>query len=207
MCDLTTRCQSIVHTAPLKTGLHLQCSLILSVCLVLWSAVISSVDPLVSFPRSAREDRRAEPGQELRPGLSSSRHHERRGLLLLLHREQRLRSDVSRDASSPGGPGGNVQDPSLQGVLDVCRYRVHLRGLTCPSNTHISVTSLTLSPGICPVSRPSLVHLLSKTGKGNAVVIIIGGAAESLSSCPGANTHTVVVKDRKGFVRVALEFG
>ncbi|XP_027129128.1 2-acylglycerol O-acyltransferase 3b isoform X2 [Larimichthys crocea] len=61
--------------------------------------------------------------------------------------------------------------------------------------------------GICPVSRPSLVHLLSKTGKGNAVVIIIGGAAESLSSCPGANTHTVVVKDRKGFVRVALEFG
>lgn len=37
------------------------------------------------------------------------------------------------------------------------------------------------------------------------MVIVIGGAAESLASTPGVNT--VVVKDRKGFVRVALEFG
>ncbi|KAM9333114.1 2-acylglycerol O-acyltransferase 3b [Pholidichthys leucotaenia] len=62
-----------------------------------------------------------------------------------------------------------------------------------------------MSAGLCPVSRPSLVHLLSKNGKGNAVVIVIGGAAESLASSPGVNT--VVVKQRKGFVRLALEFG
>ncbi|XP_073335619.1 2-acylglycerol O-acyltransferase 3b [Pagrus major] len=62
-----------------------------------------------------------------------------------------------------------------------------------------------LSAGLCPVSKPSLAHLLSKSGKGNAVVIVIGGAAESLSSSPGANT--VVMKHRKGFVRIALEFG
>ncbi|XP_071317549.1 2-acylglycerol O-acyltransferase 3b [Trachinotus anak] len=62
-----------------------------------------------------------------------------------------------------------------------------------------------MSAGLCPVSKPSLVHLLSKSGKGNAVVIVIGGAAESLASSPGVNT--VVVRQRKGFVRTALEFG
>ncbi|XP_029029637.1 2-acylglycerol O-acyltransferase 3b isoform X2 [Betta splendens] len=62
-----------------------------------------------------------------------------------------------------------------------------------------------MSAGLCPVSKPSLARLLSKNGQGNAVVIVIGGAAESLASAPGVNT--VVVKDRKGFVRVALEFG
>ncbi|KAM6907776.1 2-acylglycerol O-acyltransferase 3b [Xenentodon cancila] len=62
-----------------------------------------------------------------------------------------------------------------------------------------------MSAGICPVSKPSLVHLLSKSGKGNAVVIVVGGAAESLASSPGVNT--VLMKQRKGFVRMALEFG
>nr|XP_040036422.1 2-acylglycerol O-acyltransferase 3b [Gasterosteus aculeatus aculeatus]XP_040036423.1 2-acylglycerol O-acyltransferase 3b [Gasterosteus aculeatus aculeatus]XP_040036424.1 2-acylglycerol O-acyltransferase 3b [Gasterosteus aculeatus aculeatus] len=59
--------------------------------------------------------------------------------------------------------------------------------------------------GLFPVSKPSLAHLLSKRGKGNAVVIVIGGAAESLASSPGVNA--VVMRQRKGFVRVALEFG
>ncbi|XP_068600577.1 2-acylglycerol O-acyltransferase 3b [Brachionichthys hirsutus] len=62
-----------------------------------------------------------------------------------------------------------------------------------------------MSGGLCPVSKPSLAHLLSQSGKANAVVIVIGGAAESLASSPGVNT--VVVKQRKGFVRIALEFG
>ncbi|KAM3601058.1 uncharacterized protein V6R79_006758 [Siganus canaliculatus] len=62
-----------------------------------------------------------------------------------------------------------------------------------------------MAAGLCPVSKASLSHLLSKNGKGNAVVIIIGGAAESLASSPGVNT--VLVKQRKGFVKVALEFG
>ncbi|XP_035522626.1 2-acylglycerol O-acyltransferase 3b [Morone saxatilis] len=62
-----------------------------------------------------------------------------------------------------------------------------------------------ISAGLYPVSKPSLAHLLSKRGKGNAVVIVIGGAAESLASSPGLNT--VVMRQRKGFVRVALEFG
>uniref|UniRef100_A0A8C3AWT1 Monoacylglycerol O-acyltransferase 3b n=1 Tax=Cyclopterus lumpus TaxID=8103 RepID=A0A8C3AWT1_CYCLU len=59
--------------------------------------------------------------------------------------------------------------------------------------------------GLCPVSKPSLVHLLSKRGKGNAVVIVIGGAAESLASSPGVNV--VVMRQRKGFVRWLLSLG
>lgn len=69
----------------------------------------------------------------------------------------------------------------------------------------ISAIIFLLQTGLCPVSKSSLVHLLSKSGKGNAVVIVIGGAAESLASSPGVNT--VVVRQRKGFVRMALEFG
>lgn len=62
-----------------------------------------------------------------------------------------------------------------------------------------------MSAGLYPVSKASLKHLLSRSSKGNAVVIVIGGAAESLASSPGVNT--VVVKHRKGFVKLALQFG
>ncbi|XP_077448167.1 2-acylglycerol O-acyltransferase 3b isoform X1 [Stigmatopora argus] len=62
-----------------------------------------------------------------------------------------------------------------------------------------------MAAGLCPVSKASLCHLLSKSGTGNAVVIVIGGAAESLASHPGV--QTVLVKQRKGFVRLALEYG
>ncbi|KAK5917827.1 hypothetical protein CgunFtcFv8_002639 [Champsocephalus gunnari] len=63
----------------------------------------------------------------------------------------------------------------------------------------------TMFLGLLPVSKKSLVHLLTNRGKGNAAVIVIGGAAESLFSAPGINT--LVMRQRKGFVRVALEFG
>ncbi|XP_060768515.1 2-acylglycerol O-acyltransferase 3b [Neoarius graeffei] len=59
--------------------------------------------------------------------------------------------------------------------------------------------------GLLPVSKESLEYMLSRTGVGNAVVIIIGGAEESLASSPGVNT--LVIKQRKGFVRLALENG
>ncbi|KAI4888267.1 hypothetical protein NFI96_029004 [Prochilodus magdalenae] len=62
-----------------------------------------------------------------------------------------------------------------------------------------------MSAGMVPVSKESLEYMLSRAGVGNAVVIIIGGAEESLASSPGVNT--VVMKHRKGFVRLALENG
>ena len=40
---------------------------------------------------------------------------------------------------------------------------------------------------------------------GNAAIIVVGGAAESLEAIPGAATLTL--KNRKGFVRMALKTG
>ncbi|XP_077197346.1 diacylglycerol O-acyltransferase 2 isoform X1 [Paroedura picta] len=62
-----------------------------------------------------------------------------------------------------------------------------------------------MSGGICPVNRDSIDYILSKKGTGNAVVIVVGGAAESLNCIPGKNS--VTLKNRKGFVRLALRHG
>ncbi|XP_060091330.1 diacylglycerol O-acyltransferase 2-like [Heteronotia binoei] len=62
-----------------------------------------------------------------------------------------------------------------------------------------------MSGGICPVNRDSIDYILSKKGTGNAVVIVVGGAAESLNCVPGKNS--VTLKNRKGFVRLALRHG
>ena len=42
-------------------------------------------------------------------------------------------------------------------------------------------------------------------GPGHSVVIIVGGAAEMLENEPG--TYNLILKNRKGFVRLALETG
>ncbi|MGH0185115.1 UNVERIFIED_CONTAM: hypothetical protein FKN15_017056 [Acipenser sinensis] len=62
-----------------------------------------------------------------------------------------------------------------------------------------------MSGGICPVNRNSMDYLLSRNGTGNAVVIVVGGAAESLECIPGK--HSVTLKNRKGFVKLALQQG
>ncbi|XP_069776019.1 diacylglycerol O-acyltransferase 2-like isoform X2 [Narcine bancroftii] len=62
-----------------------------------------------------------------------------------------------------------------------------------------------LSSGACSVSQASLSHLLVERGVGAAVVIVVGGAAESMSAHPG--NHAVLLTNRKGFIRLALEFG
>ncbi|KAI4871547.1 hypothetical protein NFI96_030373 [Prochilodus magdalenae] len=58
---------------------------------------------------------------------------------------------------------------------------------------------------ICPVNRNSIDYLLSRNGTGNAVVIVVGGAAESLDCAPGMNA--VTLRNRKGFVKLALQKG
>ncbi|XP_060710462.1 diacylglycerol O-acyltransferase 2-like [Hemiscyllium ocellatum] len=62
-----------------------------------------------------------------------------------------------------------------------------------------------LSGGGCSVSRSSLGHILSERGAGNAVIIVVGGAAESMAGTPG--DHSVLLKDRMGFIRLALSHG
>ncbi|KAM4697050.1 diacylglycerol O-acyltransferase 2-like [Rhinophrynus dorsalis] len=62
-----------------------------------------------------------------------------------------------------------------------------------------------MSGGLCPVNRKAIGYLLSQSGRGNAVVIVVGGAAESLSCQPGVTN--LILSRRKGFVRLALEHG
>ncbi|XP_062870100.1 diacylglycerol O-acyltransferase 2 [Trichomycterus rosablanca] len=62
-----------------------------------------------------------------------------------------------------------------------------------------------MSGGICPVNRNSIDYLLSHNGTGNAVVIVVGGAAESLDCAPGMNS--VTLRNRKGFIKLALQKG
>ncbi|XP_033001872.1 diacylglycerol O-acyltransferase 2 [Lacerta agilis] len=62
-----------------------------------------------------------------------------------------------------------------------------------------------MSGGICPVNRDTIDYILSKNGSGNAIVIVVGGAAESLNCAPGKNS--VTLRHRKGFVKLALRHG
>jgi len=61
-----------------------------------------------------------------------------------------------------------------------------------------------LRMGIISVSAPSIRHVL-RCGPGSAVVIVPGGAAESLDAKPGANDLTL--QRRNGFFRIALQHG
>lgn len=65
---------------------------------------------------------------------------------------------------------------------------------------------LPLLYGICSVSRKSLEWILNMKGKGNAAVIVIGGAQEALDSHKGDSYH-LTLKHRKGFARCALQNG
>lgn len=69
----------------------------------------------------------------------------------------------------------------------------------------VIVMRYVFSTGICPVNKNSIDYLLSRNGTGNAVIIVVGGAAESLNCAPGMNY--VTLKNRKGFVRLALQKG
>ncbi|KAG2457368.1 MOG2A acyltransferase, partial [Polypterus senegalus] len=59
--------------------------------------------------------------------------------------------------------------------------------------------------GLIPSDKESATYLLENKQGGSAVVIAIGGAPESLDARPGA--FTLLLKNRKGFVRLAIEKG
>ena len=62
-----------------------------------------------------------------------------------------------------------------------------------------------MAGGMCDVSRESIEYLMRKQGKGNAAVIVVGGAAESLDAHPGQ--YTLTLQKRVGFVKMALKTG
>lgn len=64
---------------------------------------------------------------------------------------------------------------------------------------------LILLYGSCSVDKDSIQWILTQQGKGNAAVIVIGGAQEALDAHRGS--YTLTLRKRKGFVRCALETG
>ncbi|XP_030837553.1 2-acylglycerol O-acyltransferase 2-A [Strongylocentrotus purpuratus] len=62
-----------------------------------------------------------------------------------------------------------------------------------------------LSSGMCDCSRESIDYLLGENGKGNAVVLVVGGAIESLEAHPHANK--LYLNRRRGFIIKAMEHG
>ena len=54
------------------------------------------------------------------------------------------------------------------------------------------------------MSKRSIRNFL-QSGPGRAMVIVIGGAAESLDARPG--TYDLTLRERKGFVKLALTTG
>ncbi|KAM4698982.1 2-acylglycerol O-acyltransferase 2 [Discoglossus pictus] len=62
-----------------------------------------------------------------------------------------------------------------------------------------------MSGGLIPADKESAAYPLLNQKGGNAVVIAVGGAPESLDARPGA--YTLLLKNRKGFIRLAIEHG
>ncbi|XP_049623281.1 diacylglycerol O-acyltransferase 2-like protein 6 [Suncus etruscus] len=67
------------------------------------------------------------------------------------------------------------------------------------------VREYVMALGVCPVSESSLRYFLTYKKSGNAAVLVPGGAAESLLGQPGSST--ILLKNRKGFVKLALKTG
>ncbi|XP_003784955.1 2-acylglycerol O-acyltransferase 1 [Otolemur garnettii] len=62
-----------------------------------------------------------------------------------------------------------------------------------------------MSSGPVSVSKKSISYVMSKEGGGNISVIVLGGAEESLDAGPGK--FTLFIRQRKGFVKIALTHG
>ncbi|KAK3749307.1 hypothetical protein QZH41_020087, partial [Actinostola sp. cb2023] len=65
---------------------------------------------------------------------------------------------------------------------------------------------LLMSLGFLEVGKDSLRYALTQMGPGHSVIIIVGGASETLH-VGQPDTYNLTLKNRKGFVRLALETG
>lgn len=83
--------------------------------------------------------------------------------------------------------------------------------LTLDTNFRIPLyRDYALAMGLASVSKESCENLLSKggangEGMGRAITIVVGGAAESLGASP--HTLRLILKRRKGFVKLAIRAG
>lgn len=84
------------------------------------------------------------------------------------------------------------------------KIRSHL--ITLPVNFRVPILrELLLFCGIVNSNKKSISYIVSKKGKGNAAVIVVGGAEESLEA--RENNFNLILKTRKGFVKLAIREG
>ncbi|KAI1790256.1 DAGAT-domain-containing protein [Ganoderma leucocontextum] len=77
--------------------------------------------------------------------------------------------------------------------------------LTLTSNFRMPFyREIILAMGICSVSKQSCSNIL-KGGPGQAITIVVGGAAESLAAHPG--TADLTLRKRLGFIKIAIQHG
>lgn len=82
---------------------------------------------------------------------------------------------------------------------------INLRLLTISSNFKLPFFSFIIGLlGVCDAGKESCDHILSQS-KGNSIILVLGGAKESLDSRPG--TYDLTLNERKGFVKIALRHG
>jgi len=80
-----------------------------------------------------------------------------------------------------------------------------LRLLTLRSNFRIPFFGIYLTfLGICDAS-PESCHAILKKGPGHSLMLVLGGAKESLDAHPGK--FDLTLRDRKGFVKIGLQNG
>ncbi len=63
-----------------------------------------------------------------------------------------------------------------------------------------------MSSGMCDVSRESCHYILTQKGPGNSICLVVGGAVESLDAHPDKD-YIIIVKQRRGFIKLALQTG
>ncbi|CAG8471927.1 3726_t:CDS:2, partial [Scutellospora calospora] len=79
------------------------------------------------------------------------------------------------------------------------------RLLTLASNFNIPLyREYLMAHGCASVSRQSCENILKK-GPGNSILIVVGGAGESLNARPGV--YDLVLKRRLGFIKLAIRHG
>jgi hypothetical protein len=59
--------------------------------------------------------------------------------------------------------------------------------------------------GLCDVSKESVKWVAGHKTGGHGAVIVVGGAEEALEARPGK--YRLTLKDRKGFIKLALQTG
>ncbi|XKL69080.1 hypothetical protein PGB90_006849 [Kerria lacca] len=79
-------------------------------------------------------------------------------------------------------------------------YIVTLNSILCCPLTR----DVLLAFGVCAASKEGITKILEGP-PGNVCVVVVGGVAEALKSQP--ETYKLVLKNRKGFVKLALETG